>query len=1078
MNFNIIIDKKVVIVNNSMTILQACESANILVPKFCYHERLSIAGNCRMCLVEIDKAPKLVASCAMPVIQNMVIHTNSLAVKKAREGILEFLLINHPLDCGICDQAGECDLQEQSKGFGSDRGRFHENKRAVQDFECGPLIKTIMSRCIHCTRCVRFANEIIGMPDLGTTGRGGALEINLYIKKLFKSEFSGNLIDLCPVGALTSKPYTFTARSWELKSIESIDVLDGIGSNIRLDTRGYELMRILPRLNENINEEWISDKTRFAFDGLRQQRLYEPLLKGSDGTFVVIQWKHAINLIFEQLNKIKFPNKLGAIIGAQADLESVILLNYLIKKYNGNFIDFTDFDFLEIDFRFSYLFNSGFKNIENADVCLLLGVNPRIEGAILSLRLRKRYLSGNFKIASFGSYFDVSFPIYNLGSTVSTFLKFIEGRHIFSKYFSKAKNPIVIIGQSFFEMLGQKQIWSIIKVLTKNSCLLKKKWCGINILNNKASAVGKYETGIKAISPINVNLDVLYVLGEGKIKRMKPSAFVIYQGYQANDTTNMANLILPGKAFTEKMSTFINTEGRYQLTKSAISSPATSKDDWTILYAILEKVNLISFAKIAVLSNTINSFLLDTKTLLQKIEMDPFYGIATNKLTVIELNFSNHFLSTTIINRLNKLNCLENISLDEGKVKVFSELIFKSPDLYTIYIKCIEFAEEIAIKSQNFPYFIGISFIQCLQNVFFFYIFENNTKLLILINELFDFFEFQIKSYLSWVSDNNELYRIKTGYATLYTSNDVDRHVISVFYNLFTFSPLLTKCTSGCDEKSDDLAWEVGTFLYQDYKTVFAYFEKTIFNITKKFFSHLPKLLRLGDLESYQLFDEYHEIGVLYYSGQIQIDLIYGTYDDAEGMDNFFKIETFYSFLGFLKSKMFKNITFLNRYKSFFIFEENMKYIDFNNEIFPIFDFKTFCSFYNDKHYKVFCLKLKSSLLYFEGENSFLNNFYDHENQEDNLMLKVLNTYSPFSIDQFKPFYIPTFKYNLVLKKSSILKNICFLRSLKNISFLCNNILPSAKFDNFYLMQDFSKFSILMKYCSDLFLERAPFKKY
>jgi NADH dehydrogenase (ubiquinone) Fe-S protein 1 len=322
MNFEITIDKNKIFVNTNMSILQACDSASIAIPRFCYHEKLSIGGNCRMCLVEVKNAPKLVASCAVNVIENMVVFSDSLAVKKSREGVLEFLLLNHPLDCAICDQAGECDLQDQSLFFGSDRGRFQEHKRAVEDLISGPLVKSIMSRCIHCTRCVRFANEIMGIPELGTSGRGNRLAINLYINKLFKSEFSGNLIDLCPVGALTAKPYVFTARPWELKSIESLDIFDGVGSNIRIDIRGYEIMRVLPRLNELINEDWISDKTRFAFDGLKTQRLYEPLFKKQSG-FIIISWEIALKEIVSRLSFLTKPYTFGVDIGPQADFESM-----------------------------------------------------------------------------------------------------------------------------------------------------------------------------------------------------------------------------------------------------------------------------------------------------------------------------------------------------------------------------------------------------------------------------------------------------------------------------------------------------------------------------------------------------------------------------------------------------------------------------------------------------------------------------------------------------------------------------------------------------------------------------------
>jgi len=333
---NIFIDNSLVKVRSGLSILQACESINVTIPRFCYHNRLPVAGNCRMCLVEVEKMPKLQVSCALPVLENMSIKTNSLSVKKAREGVLEFLLTNHPLDCPICDQGGECDLQEQSLTYGSDRSRFKEFKRAVEDKYCGPLIKTVMSRCIHCTRCIRFANDVLGDVNFGTSGRGNSIEISSYVNKLFRSELSGNLIDLCPVGALTSKPYSFLSRPWELKSMTSLDLFDSIHSNIVVDIRGYDIMRVLPKLNSNINEDWISDKIRFCLDGFNSQRVTIPLLKNKNQSFSSISWDYAIKII---VNKIKTSKHIAFSIGTFVDFESLILLKSLGSFLNSSYIN-------------------------------------------------------------------------------------------------------------------------------------------------------------------------------------------------------------------------------------------------------------------------------------------------------------------------------------------------------------------------------------------------------------------------------------------------------------------------------------------------------------------------------------------------------------------------------------------------------------------------------------------------------------------------------------------------------------------------------------------------------------------
>lgn len=594
MNFKISIDKKILFVNNNMSILQACESINLNIPRFCYHERLSVAGNCRMCLVEIEKSPKLVASCAVSVSPGMIIYTNSLSVKKAREGILEFLLLNHPLDCAICDQAGECDLQDQTMIFGTDKSKFHEYKRAVEDIKCSPLIKTIMTRCIHCTRCIRFANEILGFTNLGSSGRGNNLSINFYIKKLFKSEFSGNIIDLCPVGALTSKPYSFLARPWELKSIESIDTFDAVGSNIRIDIKGYEILRILPRLNEKINEEWISDKTRFAFDGLKRQRLYEPLLRQQNNKFKVISWNEALNQIISQFKAVKASYQVAANFGPQTDLEAMFIVKYLIEHKQGVFLNSEKSTINLLDFNYLYSFNSTINNLDQSDVCLFLGINPRLEAAIINLRFRKRYLKGHFKVASFGSALNLSFPVYNFGSNIRGLLTFFEGKHPFCEHFIKAKNPVIIIGKSFLQSFGQKQSILLFNILIKNTNLMLNFWKGLNFLFPEVHFYNQSELGISLKKAKFLNLKLIFCLGDSllNLKHFSKDSFIVYNNHHGNSITNFANLILPTASFIEKNSVFVNIEGRYQKTKSLLFGPGSSKADKDIFFELIQKLQL------------------------------------------------------------------------------------------------------------------------------------------------------------------------------------------------------------------------------------------------------------------------------------------------------------------------------------------------------------------------------------------------------------------------------------------------------------------------------------------------------
>ena len=437
------IDDEEIEVEAGLTVLQACELAGKEIPRFCYHERLSVAGNCRMCLVEMERAPKPIASCAMPVGEGMVIRTDTELVKRAREGVMEFLLINHPLDCPICDQGGECDLQDQAMGYGMDKSRFLEDKRAVEDKYLGPLVSTIMTRCIHCTRCIRFAQEVAGVPELGATGRGEHMEVGTYVEKALSSEMSGNIVDLCPVGALTSKPYAFTARSWELKKTESIDVLDAVGCNIRIDTRGSEVMRILPRNNDDVNEEWISDKTRHACDGLKRQRLDQPYLR-KNGKLVAVDWPEVLGAVAGRVNSAD--GKIGAIAGDLADCESMTALMDLMAAAGSSNIDCRQDGGAVGSTRASYIFNSTIAGIEDADALLLIGTNPRWEAPVLNARIRKRYLMGGFATGLIGPELDLTYDVVQLGDRPSALDDLLARRGNFADVMERARKPLIIIG--------------------------------------------------------------------------------------------------------------------------------------------------------------------------------------------------------------------------------------------------------------------------------------------------------------------------------------------------------------------------------------------------------------------------------------------------------------------------------------------------------------------------------------------------------------------------------------------------------------------------------------------------------
>lgn len=490
------IDGQSVVVEAGTALIQACEKAGVEIPRFCYHERLAIAGNCRMCLVEVEKAAKPVASCAMPVAAGMKVFTNSPMVRKAREGVMEFLLANHPLDCPICDQGGECDLQDQSMRYGSDRGRFREftGKRAVENKNLGPLVKTVMTRCIHCTRCVRFFNEVAGAPELGTTGRGNDMEIGTYVEAALSSEMSGNIIDLCPVGALTAKPHAYTYRPWELKKTESIDVMDAIGSNIRVDSRGVEVIRVLPRLNEEINEEWINDKTRFSCDGLNSQRLTDPLIRQGD-KFTEVSWAQALELIAQKMSQLP-GSKMAAVAGSLADAESMVALKDLLARFDCYNLR-TDSQLGPnhgglvhgVDFRSNYLFNGRILGVEEAECLLIVGSNPRHEAASLNTRIRKAFLHNNLHVAVIGSAMDAIFDYEHLGENIEA-LEFLlstkAATSTFMQKFSTSKRPMIILGSGILEHESASRVYATLSKLLKkypNLISTSDNWNGINLLH-------------------------------------------------------------------------------------------------------------------------------------------------------------------------------------------------------------------------------------------------------------------------------------------------------------------------------------------------------------------------------------------------------------------------------------------------------------------------------------------------------------------------------------------------------------------------------------------------------------------
>ncbi|CAL9203653.1 NADH dehydrogenase [ubiquinone] iron-sulfur protein 1, mitochondrial [Musa acuminata AAA Group] len=587
----VFVDGYPVKIPKGMTVLQACEVAGVDIPRFCYHSRLSIAGNCRMCLVEVEKSPKPVASCAMPALPGMKIKTDTPVAKKAREGVMEFLLMNHPLDCPICDQGGECDLQDQSMAFGADRGRFTEMKRSVVDKNLGPLVKTVMTRCIQCTRCVRFATEVAGVQDLGMLGRGSGEEIGTYVEKLMTSELSGNVIDICPVGALTSKPFAFKARNWELKGTETIDVTDAVGSNIRIDSRGPEVMRIIPRLNEDINEEWISDKTRFCYDGLKRQRLNDPMIRGSDGRFKAVTWRDALAVVAEVAHQVK-PEEIVGVAGRLSDAESLMALKDFLNKMGSNNVSCEGNGISpNADLRPSYLLNTTIAGLEKADAFLLVGTQPRVEAPMVNARIRKTVRATQAKVAYIGSPSDFNYDHQHIGTGPETLLEIAEGRHPFCSTLLTAKNPVIMVGAGIFERKDKDAIFSAVETIAKSAKVVRPDWNGLNILLLHAAQAAALDLGLVS-SPIESiqSAKFLYLMGADDVNldKLPDDAFVVYQGHHGDKGVYRANVILPSAAFSEKEGTYENTEGCSQWTVPAVPTVGDARDDWKIIRALSE----------------------------------------------------------------------------------------------------------------------------------------------------------------------------------------------------------------------------------------------------------------------------------------------------------------------------------------------------------------------------------------------------------------------------------------------------------------------------------------------------------
>ena len=645
--FKLKVNNKDIEIEEGLTVLQACEKAGVEIPRFCYHEKLSIAGNCRMCLVEIEKSPKPVASCAMPATEGMNIKTNTKFVEKSRKGVMEFLLANHPLDCPVCDQGGECDLQDQSMFYGVDKSRYKENKRSVPEKNMGPLIKTQMTRCIHCTRCIRFATEIAGVPELGAIGRGENMEITTYLEKSMESELSANVVDLCPVGALTSKPYVFEARPWELKKTETIDVMDAIGSNIRVDTYGWEVKRILPRINEDINEEWISDKTRYACDGLLNQRLDTPFVKYNK-KFDKASWKEVFNIIKDKVAETD-KDKICGFTGDLNNMESIhIFKDFFNKSLNSkNLESRSEHTYLNPEKRENYLFNSSINGIEESDFIFLIGSNPRYEATILNARIRKAYLKNKTKIISLNNVGDLTYPYESLNGKTEDIKEIVEDKHALSNIIKESKKPIIILGKSVLLSSSGKYIFESIKYFLKKNNKISNEWNSFNIVSENASTVGSFDLGIfqtnDGSNQILSNLqshkyELVYLLGQDSLKFNKQNEFIIYQGSHGDKGAEIADIILPAAAYTEQDGHFTNLEGKLQKAYKASYPPGEAKEDWQIINDLAESINnkklfnnkeelessLINYLNLINTKNLSkeNTYMQDLKFQSEKIEMN------------------------------------------------------------------------------------------------------------------------------------------------------------------------------------------------------------------------------------------------------------------------------------------------------------------------------------------------------------------------------------------------------------------------------------------------------------------------
>lgn len=600
------------------TIIQVCDDLNIEIPRFCYHEKLAISGNCRMCLVEVEKMPKPIASCTHPISDGMSIHTNSLMTKKAREGVMEFLLINHPLDCPICDQGGECDLQDQSMKYGNGKSRYMDEKRAVQDKDMGPLIKTHMTRCIHCTRCVRFLEEIGGTYELGAVNRGEHMEVTTYIEKGISSELSGNIIDLCPVGALTSKPYAFKARSWELKHTRSIDIMDGVGSNIRVDTCGSEVMRILPIANEDINEEWLADKGRFSYDGLKYQRLDTPMIK-VDGQLREYSWQTAYKIINHYINKIN-SDKIGSIAGQLTDVETMFVMKKFLNEIGSKNYDCRPENFtmqLNNKNRGLYIVNTGIAQMEEADAFLIIGCNPRYDAPLLNTRIRKATLYNNASVWLLGEKCNLNYKYEYLNDDVIALDKILSGQIKCLDKLKQCKKPAIIIGADIFKRSDADMIMNYAKVISAKANMIREDWNGFNILHNYASQVGGIDIGFvpyhhsfndsindtnnrnngnntndinEGMNTLEImkNAHMIFILGADEIDydKIHEKAIVVYIGHHGDKGASRADIILPSAAYTEKNATYVNIEGRVQEVRAATNPPGIAKEDWRIVQEI------------------------------------------------------------------------------------------------------------------------------------------------------------------------------------------------------------------------------------------------------------------------------------------------------------------------------------------------------------------------------------------------------------------------------------------------------------------------------------------------------------